>query len=416
MKRFVLTCCVSAFSVAAHASPTVAITAVEQDSSFNRVKVSYTLSEDAVVTWSATTNSAAVSPQKLTRVWGDINRKVSAPGGVFWWAGAEELDDYSAVVSTLGVSLTAWPVDDPPDYMVVDCAGKSNVTYYVSADAVPGGVGADVYKTTKMVMRKIPAKGVAWTMGAPKGEDEDRDPTYEVPHKVTLTEDYYIGIYPVTQGQYLSLAGSNPSAFKNRVDSPKRPVENVSYYSLRGKGNGVCWAATNQSHRVGEVLLTMRNATGIKFDFPTDAQWEYACRAGVAAKYNNGTDDMDAVGWNSSNWENDIAWKSDPMCKSNETHTVGLLQPNRWGLYDMHGNVCEWVLDWHGALNSTASVTDPAGANYAGDDYHFIRGGSWYDPAHKCRSAAHAGYGAFWTRSRIGFRLVAPAAGSWNNE
>jgi formylglycine-generating enzyme required for sulfatase activity len=104
------------------------------------------------------------------------------------------------------------------------------------------------------------------------------------------------------------------------------------------------------------------------------------------------------------------------MCKSNETHTVGLLLPNRWGLYDMHGNVCEWVLDWHGALNSTASVTDPAGANYAGDDYHFIRGGSWYDPAHKCRSAAHAGYGAFWTRSRIGFRLVAPAAGSWNNE
>ena len=119
---------------------------------------------------------------------------------------------------------------------------------------------------------------------------------------------------------------------------------------------------------------------------------------------------MDAVGWHSGNWQND------PACASNETHVVGLLKPNRWGLYDMHGNVAEWVLDWHGALNSTAEVIDPAGANSANDDYHFVRGGSWSQLPENCRSAAHGGMGAFWDRNRIGYRLVAPAAGSWKNE
>ncbi|MBQ6327701.1 MAG: hypothetical protein IJI35_01685, partial [Kiritimatiellae bacterium] len=172
--------CVSLF-----ATPSVTITSVEQDSSFNRVKVSYSLTEDAVVTWSATTNSVAVSPQRLTRAWGDINRKIAAPGGTFYWAGAEELDDFNDVVASLSITLTAWPTNDPPDYMVVDCAGKSNVTYYVSAEAVPHGVTNDIYKTNKMVMRKIPAKGVTWKMGSPSGET-GRDATFEVRHDVTL--------------------------------------------------------------------------------------------------------------------------------------------------------------------------------------------------------------------------------------
>ncbi len=119
---------------------------------------------------------------------------------------------------------------------------------------------------------------------------------------------------------------------------------------------------------------------------------------------------MDAVGWNSSNWAND------PACVSNETHVVGLLKPNAWGLYDMHGNIAEWVLDWHRAINNGAAETDPAGGNSANDDYHFMRGGYWNADAGKARSAYHLGWGAFWDRNWTGFRLVAPAAGYWKHE
>ncbi|MBQ3345307.1 MAG: formylglycine-generating enzyme family protein [Kiritimatiellae bacterium] len=400
-----------AVAVAAFAAPTVTVTSIDQDASFNRIKVSYSLTEDAVVTWSAKTNAVAVDPQRLTRVWGDINRKVSAPGGSFEWVAAEELADFSNPSAPIEITLTAWPTNAPPDYMVVHCAGKSNVTYYVDAASVPGGVTNDLYKTKKMVMRKIPAVGVTWKMGSPSGES-GRDDTFERLHDVTLTEDYYIGIYPVTQDQFNGLVGSAPGdcAFRGLSNSGMRPVENYSYYGLRGNGNGVCWAATNPSHRVSSTLLTMRNATGIKFDFPTDAQWEYACRAGTSSAYNDGTSSMDAVGWNSSNWAND------PNCSSNETHVVGLLKPNAWGLYDMHGNVAEWVLDWHHAINTGAAETDPAGANTAGDNYHFMRGGRWDQGATSARSAYHGGYGAFWKTKYLGFRLVAPAAGYWKHE
>ena len=411
MKHVISVLIVSAVvSAVAFAAPTVTVTSVVQDASFNRVRVSYALTEDAVVTWTVKTNSVAVDPQCTTRVWGDINRKIAVPGGTFEWAAAEELADFFSPSATIEVTLTAWPTNAPPDYMVVDCAGKSNVTYYVDAASVPLGVTNDLYKTTKMVMRKIPAVGVTWKMGSPSGET-GRDDTFERRHDVTLTEDYYIGIYPVTQDQYRCLAGGNaPCAFANLPNSGMRPVEKVTYYGLRGKGNGVCWAATNQSHRVSSTLLAMRNATGIKFDFPTDAQWEYACRAGTSSAYNDGTSSMDAVGWNSSNWAND------PACVSNETHVVGLLKPNAWGLYDMHGNIAEWVLDWHRAINNGAAETDPAGGNSANNDYHFMRGGYWNADAGKARSAYHLGWGAFWDRNWTGFRLVAPAAGYWKHE
>lgn len=403
-------CFLSLFaSFVAVASPSVTVTSVTQDSSFHRIMVSYALAEDAIVTFSAKTNAAAVDPSRLTRVWGDINRKISAPGGTFQWAAAEELADWYDPSASLEITLTAWPTNAPPDYMVVDCAGKSNVTYYVAAEAVPLGVTNDIYKTDKMVMRKIPAKGVTWKMGSPSGET-GRDGTYETRHDVTLTEDYYIGIYPVTLGQYRGLANGTPAdcAFTTAANARMRPVNMVSYYGLRGNGNGVCWAATNPSHRVSSTLLAMRNATGIKFDFPTDAQWEYACRAGTSTAYNDGKATMDDVGWNSSNWQDD------PACSSNETHVVGLLAPNAWGLYDMHGNIAEWVLDWHRGIATGTAETDPAGGNNATDSYHFMRGGSWTREA--ARSAAHIGWGAFWARNWTGFRLVAPAAGYWKNE
>jgi len=403
-------------SAAAFATPSVTITSVEQDSSFNRVKVSYSLTEDAVVTWSATTNSVAVSPQKLTRVWGDINRKIAAPGGTFFWAGAEELNNFNEVVASLNITLTAWPTNDPPDYMVVDCAGKSNVTYYVSAEAVPFGVTNNLYKTTKMVMRKIPAKGVTWKMGSPAdeaGRSTADGATYEVRHNVTLTEDYYIGIYPMTQRQYVSFTESNPS-YWNRTRCTvwmTRPVENISFNTIRGDKSVAPWNATTPYHTVGGILLKMRNATGIKFDLPTDAQWEYACRAGTSTPFNNGTGSINGLGWHSGNWS------QDPDLTANMTHIVGLLQPNKWGLYDMHGNVYTWCLDWNGALNTSTAVIDPAGpATDPSHNARIRRGGCYNHTWEWARSAAHRSYTASSPAETIGFRVVAPAAGYWTHE
>lgn len=410
---------VSAFAAAvvaaAFAAPTVTVTSIEQDISFNRIKVSYTLSKDAVITWSAKTNSVAVDPQRLTRVWGDVNRKVSAPGGSFEWAAAEELADFFNPSAPVEITLTAWPADAPPDYMVVDCAGKSNVTYYVDAASVPLGVTNDLYKTTKMVLRKIPAKDVTWKMGSPTTETERTQvdgPTYEVRHNVTLTEDYYMGIYPVTQGQYLSFIGSNPSLYNSSkcADWRLHPVERVSYNSIRGNHDVAPWCGNNPNHGVTNSLLVIRNATGIKFDLPTDAQWEYACRAGTSTAFNNGTDSIEGyslserVGWTSEN-------------SSGTTHAVGLLKPNAWGLYDMHGNTYDWCLDWNGALNTTTAVTDPAGpATKPSHNAKIRRGGSYYGNQARARSAAHGNYDAGSNTDTIGFRLVAPAAGYWKHE
>ena len=146
--------------------------------------------------------------------------------------------------------------------MVVDCAGKSNVTYYVDAASVPLGVTNDLYKTTKMVMRKIPAVGVTWKMGSPTTETERTQvdgPTYEVRHNVTLTEDYYMGIYPVTQGQYLSFIGSNPSLYNSSkcADWRLHPVERVSYNSIRGNHDVAPWCGNNPSHGVTNSLLVI---------------------------------------------------------------------------------------------------------------------------------------------------------------
>jgi len=176
-------------------------------------------------------------------------------------------------------------------------------------------------------------------------------------HDVTLTKPFKMGVHEVTQAQYEQVMGVNPSKYKGADN----PVETVSWED-----------AVEFCRKLSE--LPAEKAAGNVYRLPTEAEWEYACRAGTTTKYSFGDDESDfgEYGWYREN-------------SGRTTHQVGSKLPNAWGLYDMYGNVWEWCQDWHGDYPSGA-VTDPAGATSGSD--RVIRGGGWNDPAVDCRSAS----------------------------
>ncbi|MCL2742328.1 MAG: formylglycine-generating enzyme family protein [Planctomycetaceae bacterium] len=205
-------------------------------------------------------------------------------------------------------------------------------------------------------------------MGSPQNEADRRDT--ENQHRVTLSSGFWMLETEVTQGMWASVMGNNPSYFKGI----KLPVEQVSWddcqeYIKKLNGLGIA-------------------PKGFKFSLPTEAQWEYACRAGTTGAY-GGTGKLDDMGWYSDN-------------SGGTTHVVGTKRANAWGLFDMHGNVWEWCSDLYGDYPNGA-VTDPVGANTG--SFRVFRGGSWFCSAEYCRSAVR-GYDTPGNRyHRLGFRL-----------
>ena len=240
------------------------------------------------------------------------------------------------------------------EYCVVDLSsGSSSTSYPVSyLYGMPSGGWSDEYKTTKLVLRRIEAG--TFIMGATQTDES---------HRVTLTKPFYIGVFEVTQKQYQLIMGSNPSSFSGA----KRPVEKVSYNMIRGSSNGAQWPSSSAVD-ASSFMGKLRARTGLEFDLPTEVQWEYACRAGTTTEYSYGNSADGNYMWYGSN-------------SSSLTHDVGTKSPNAWGLYDMHGNVWEWCLDWYGTL---AYGTDPEGVT-AGS-CRVLRGGGCYY-ASRCRSA-----------------------------
>jgi formylglycine-generating enzyme required for sulfatase activity len=194
-------------------------------------------------------------------------------------------------------------------------------------------------------------------------------------HQVTISQPFYLGKYAVTQGQWQAVTWPNPSQFKG---DRNRPVEQVS------------WEDAQEFIR----QLNVKEG-GARYRLPTEAEWEYACRAGSTTAYSFGDDprQLDAYGWYSR--------------KSGGTpHPVGQLKPNAWGLYDMHGNVFEWVKDWYGEY-TPEPVTDPQGP--ASGSRRVFRGGSWFDRASNCQSAYRIYAGPGDRRVDLGFRLLREA-------
>jgi formylglycine-generating enzyme required for sulfatase activity len=236
-------------------------------------------------------------------------------------------------------------------------------------------------------------------MGSPTNE-LDREPYFplivEGPQTaVTISKGFWMGKYLVTQGEYLAVMGTNPSHFngdRSGEDPPfnqdygtdlTRPVETVSWFNA----TNYCGKLTQSERAAGRI------STNSVYRLPTGAEWEYACRAWTSTRFSYG-DDLDY-----SNLDQ-YAWYADNS--DNMTHPVGQKLPNPWGLYDMHGNVAEWCLDWNGPYPGGIAI-DPQGP--ATGSLRIARGGPWFHPASDCRSAWRNAASPN-TMGAAGFRVV----------
>jgi formylglycine-generating enzyme required for sulfatase activity len=208
-------------------------------------------------------------------------------------------------------------------------------------------------------------------MGATDGGDDDERPL----HTVRISRPFYLGTYAVTQVQWEAVMGNNPSYCKG---DPDRPVEMVS------------WEDVQEFIRRLHVRERSTN-----YRLPTEAEWEYAARADseTAYSFGNDRDQLGKYAWYNGN-------------SRGETHPVGQLKPNAWGLYDVHGNVWEWVQDWYGEYPSEP-VEDPQGPSSG--SYRVCRGGNWNGSARTCRSAKRIIVATDHRYGFLGFRLLRTA-------
>jgi len=205
-------------------------------------------------------------------------------------------------------------------------------------------------------------------MGSEESDDDDEKPV----HKVRINNPFYLGSYPVTQREWKAVMWINPSLFRGN----DLPVDQVIWVEVQ------------------KFIKKLNEKEGTdKYRLPSEAEWEYACRAGTTTRYSFGDDESEL---------DDYAWFSDNS--GNKTHPVGQKKPNSWGLYDMHGNVQEWVQDeWHDSYDG--APTD--GSSWEGDGAdRVIRGGSWSNDARDCRSADRYHDDPRNRRGNLGFRLL----------
>jgi formylglycine-generating enzyme required for sulfatase activity len=234
--------------------------------------------------------------------------------------------------------------------------------------------------TNSIGMKLVLIPKGTFMMGSPESEEgRQKD---ETQHEVTISKDYYLGVYEVTQSEYQQVMNKNPSNFqgeKIKGDSSPHPVDQVSWND-----------AVEFCKRLSG--LPEEKKAGRVYRLPTEAEWEYACRAGSTTAYSFGE---------SSQSLGDYAWFSNNS--DDRTHPVGQKKPNAWGLYDMHGNVWEWCSDWYGQYPKGA-VSDPAGPKEGSSRVY--RGGCWDYEAAICRSAYRYWYTPVVRNSHFGFRLA----------
>ena len=391
------------------------------------VVITYKLANGpAVITFDIEADGVSIGGRNLWSVSADseVFKKVSGAATdvhTIRWSPTVDWQDRVLPANGVRAVVKAWALDDKTDYMVVPLTDLQvdGESYYPSVDFLPGGLLENAaYRTSKLVMRKIMAKDVTWKMGS--SNEPGRNSTWEGYYDVTLTNNYYIGVFEVTKAQYVLFftdQWSNPNFdkggyFTGADDNGRlmRPLEKMYCNEFRGCD---LWHDTPSST---SFLGILRERTGIDFDIPSEAQWEYACRAGYAQGawgngevYNNDLSNIPGRYAGNSDYQNlsqYVVGNYNAAPADKGTAIVGSYAPNAWGLYDMHGNVAEYcqdflsvVFDPHGAVCETVPSTN----------YRVIKGGHYKSAATDCRSASR-GWGNYtWSSDQYGYRLYCQA-------
>ena len=384
----------------ASAAPTVSEVAMSQDA--NRlITVTYKLAEGpGIITIDIQTNAVAnaatgwqsIGKENLGGINGDVYRLVQPTESSevrtirwnpvrFWPGNRVEAGKIRAVVQ-------AWATDAPPDYCIVHLVAPYDVTYYPYKELVPGGIADKRYKGEYMAFRKIPAAGVTWWAGGVNYP-------FSQLHQVKLTEDYYMAVYELTWSQWSAIDGGAPS-------DDRRPLVGWGWgrNNYRGSDLGAKWPTFNEdgsldyekSHGVdpGSPLGILRGRSGLQFDLPTEAQWEYAARAGSPGEsYTDETQTSSTTADGLRPIARFYTNRKEADCEGRVndgggTAVVGSYLPNAWGLYDVLGNASEICLDRVASFatlypDGSKVYVDPVGASEG--DKSVGRGRSYEVPA-----------------------------------
>ena len=256
--------------------------------------------------------------------------------------------------------------------------------------------------TNSIGMKLVLIPAGKFLMGSPKDEKDRRDD--EEQHEVSITKPFYLGVYVVTQAEYEKVMGNNPSYFSTKgagkdkvkdMDTGQFPVETVSWDD-----------AVAFCKKLSE--LPEEKKAGRVYRLPTEAEWEYACRAGTKTPFHYG----DSLSSKQANFDGNFPYGGgDKGPCLVRTAKVGTYAPNAFGLYDMHGNVWEWCQDWYDAdYYKNSPKEDPPGPAQASG--RVVRGGSWGISGRRCRSAFRGGDGPGIRFDDLGFRVAAVQSGS----
>ncbi|MBO5751835.1 MAG: formylglycine-generating enzyme family protein [Kiritimatiellae bacterium] len=380
------------------------------------VKVSYTLkNEPGIVTVDFQTNSTAggwvsIGVENFTNVLGAVNRYVGTidkTQTILWrysetWPGNLVTNGFRAVV-------TAWPTNNPPDYAALAIDGSKNHRFYTCAEALPGGVSDIKYKRDVLLMRRVHADNKRFSMGAAYNERGFGSSNGAKRHFVSFTNDWYMGVYELTQSQAFTIFGNSTrwalEAHRNHPDRDILPASYIHYGHIKKE--------------------TANAATGYvaSVSIPTEAQWEYTCRAGCPmALYNyrelgdNGYSREPSV---VSTNLNEIAWYGENISDNTTPKPVGLLKPNDWGFYDMLGNMPEYCRDYYVddpsiIFDWTKEQVDPQGPTAAqttdNGKYRTKRGGGIRTTSTYNTSAARDEIHGNYQNEYIGLRLQCNAS------
>ena len=429
-KMFLLAAAIAATSAFAVA-PSVDSTSIATTNVPGSVVVDYVLSgAPGIVTFEVRTNGVPLDIGYPSAV-GAVNQLMQPGAYRFTWAADVDWPGHLIADPSVEVVVKAAATNDPPDYMMIRLDSSSLPRkYYDKVEDVPGGITNHLYKSRVLAMRRIHAAGRAFRQGL-MGAEPNRSTTNRG-RFVTFSEDYYIGVYELTVRQY-QLMVQDGTNWKTYCDAIRSGAGETVYAALLGTGEydeaRAVGGPTPQYYFLGNstayiwpecdyaVLNTLaihkiRTATGIpKMYLPTSAQWEFACRAGTSTLFANNQTNIAGLGWCSTNNS------EDPLWVSGAPHAVGMLTPNAWGLYDMHGNVQEWCRDCYASTRDMDAngvpLVDPSGpassSAYTINTLQMIvHGGSYVDGSSVCASGNAIGLSWGNANRNNGYRLSCP--------